>query len=81
MQAPTLPSRLIAAKAACVLSLALGALPAASAQEAPAPSAQPAAVRDTARLRLFGQNGVLVESYCNSSCIGGPGEKTTVSGD
>ena len=37
-------------------------------------------MRDTARLRLFGRNGVLVEFYRNSSCIGGPGEKTTVSG-
>ncbi len=82
MNTPSIP-RAAAIRAACALLLAVGAMHTAAAQEAaaPAPEAQPAAAaRDTARVRLFGQNGVLVEFYQNSNCIGGKGPKTSVSG-
>lgn len=72
--------RAAAIRAACTLLAAI-AMHCATAQEAAATDAQPAAAaRDTARVRLFGQNGVLVEFYQNSSCIGGKAQKTTVSG-
>jgi hypothetical protein len=48
----------------------------AAAQEAPPAGS----AHSTARVRLFGQNGVLVEFYQNSACIGGNGTKTSVSG-
>lgn len=82
MNIPLIP-RVAAVRAACALLLAIGATHTATAQEAAAAAAeaQPAAAaRDTARVRLFGQNGVLVEFYQNSSCIGGKAQKTTVSG-
>ena len=83
MNIPSIP-RVAAIRAACVLLAAIGAMHTATAQEAaavePAAVEPAAAARDTARVRLFGQNGVLVEFYQNSSCIGGKAQKTTVSG-
>lgn len=71
--------RKTALRSMSALLLSLGALACASAQEAPASqaAATPAA---NARVRLFGQNGVMVHFYQNSSCMGGKGQKTTVSG-
>jgi hypothetical protein len=70
-------------RSACALLLGLSALSGAAAQEAAtaaAASAAAAAPATTARVRLFGQNGVMVRFYQNSSCIGGKGPDTTVSG-
>jgi hypothetical protein len=36
--------------------------------------------RSTARMRLFGQNGVMIDFYENSQCLGGSGPKTRASG-
>jgi hypothetical protein len=68
-------------RSASALLLSLCALTGASAQEA-APAAAPSTetATATARVRLFGQNGILVHFYQNSSCVGGKGPKTTVSG-
>lgn len=65
--------------AACTLFLTLGAS-AAIAQEAAPVAPQEQTARSTARIRLFGQNGVLVDFYQNSSCVGGDAQKTRVSG-
>ena len=71
----------IAFRSAAAVLLALSSLHGASAQEAPqAPAATTEAASGTTRVRLFGQNGVLVAFYQNSTCIGGNGPKTTVSG-
>lgn len=78
--------RAAAARSACTLLLAVGAIQGAAAQEASVSAAAPAATaqeaapaRTSARLRLFGQNGVLVEFFQNTTCVGG-GQKTSVSG-
>lgn len=61
--------------------LTLAALNGAVAQEVPAASSTASqAEAGTARIRLFGQNGAMVAFYQNSTCIGGNGPKTTVSG-
>ena len=63
--------------------LSFCALTGASAQEAApaaASSTEAAAPAAPARVRLFGQNGIMVHFYQNSSCVGGKGPKTTVSG-
>jgi hypothetical protein len=67
-------------RSASALLLSLCALTGASAQEAApaAPSTETATA--TARVRLFGQNGIMVHFYQNSSCVGGKEPKTTVSG-
>ena len=57
----------------CLLLVALGALHGANAQEA-------LASVDKARLRVFGQNGVTIDFYENSQCVGGDGPKTRASG-
>lgn len=79
-------ARAIAVRSACTLLLAIGTLHGAAAQDSAASSAAPAATeqeaapaRTSARVRLFGQNGVLVEFFQNSTCVGG-GQKTSVSG-
>jgi hypothetical protein len=74
--------RTIALRSASALLLSLCTLAGASAQEAqPAPAASnEAATPAPARVRLFGQNGLMVHFYQNSSCMGGKGPKTTVSG-
>lgn len=62
----------ISRAAACALFLTLAV---------PAVAQDAAASRPgTARIRLFGQNGVLVDFYQNSSCVGGDAQKTRVSG-
>ncbi|MCC2954028.1 hypothetical protein LK542_00190 [Massilia sp. IC2-477] len=65
---------LISRAATCALFLTLGA--SSAAQDA----APEQTVRSTARIRLFGQNGVLVDFYQNSNCVGGNAQKTRVSG-
>jgi hypothetical protein len=72
-------------RSASALLLSLCASTGAFAQEAApaaAPSAEAASATPTAtaRVRLFGQNGIMVHFYQNSSCVGGKGPKTTVSG-
>jgi len=78
--------RAAALRSACTLLLAIGAIHGAAAQDSAASVAVPTAsqqeaapARTSSRVRLFGQNGVLVEFYQNSTCIGG-GQKTSVSG-
>lgn len=74
--------RSAALRSASALLLGLCTLAPASAQEAqPAPAlSNEAATPAPARVRLFGQNGLMVHFYQNSSCMGGKGPKTTVSG-
>jgi hypothetical protein len=81
--------RRLAAIRSVFILVSLGALQQAGAQEpaamgqqnVPAAASQaPGANLQTARMRLFGQNGVQVIFYQNSTCIGGNGPSTTVSG-
>lgn len=69
-------------RAASLALLAACAIGNATAQEAAAgsPAAQAGASANTTRLRMFGQNGVMVDFYENSVCVGGNGPKTRVSG-
>jgi len=64
------------AGAACLLLASVGVANDASAQE----SAAPPAAASPARLRVFGQNGITVDFYENSTCFGGDAKKTRVSG-
>jgi hypothetical protein len=73
-----------------LLLASLGAMNLAAAQEstagaiASAPAVatilEAASAPSTARVRLFGQNGAMIDFYENSRCVGGGGPKTRVSG-
>lgn len=61
----------------CAMLIAIGTMHSSAAQDVSTTSAQ---TGDTARIRFFGQNGIFVEFYQNSTCIGGSGMKERVSG-
>ena len=79
MKNTTIPKGLRIASVALLAGCAIGS---ATAQETAtvSPAAQAGASTNVTRVRLFGQNGAMVDFYENSVCIGGSGPKTRVSG-
>jgi hypothetical protein len=78
-------SQALALRSTCLLVFLFTATNSAMSQEIGTNTPQLAAnqegvIRETARLRAFGQNGVSVEFYQNSVCVGGNAQKTKVSG-
>lgn len=70
-------------RAVCISLVSLGAMSITSAQELASVDTavqSPGTTSGKARIRVFGQNGTLVEFYENSQCVGGNGPMTKVSG-
>jgi hypothetical protein len=70
-------------RAVCISLVSFGAMTVTTAQEltsAGASAQSPGSASDKARIRVFGQNGTLVEFYENSQCVGGKGTMTKVFG-